>query len=47
MRELEEISQEKVAKNLKEIENLPILHTKTIDVEDGIKLVLERIEKLK
>lgn len=47
MRELEKISQEKVPINLKKIENLPILHNKTIDVEDGIKLVLERIEKLK
>ena len=47
MKELERISQEKIPNNLKDIENLPDLHNKTIDIKDGIKSVLERIEKLK
>lgn len=47
MRELEKISGEKIPDNLKNIENLPDLHKRTIDIQDGIKTVLERIEKLK
>lgn len=47
MRELENLSGEKAPRNLKEIENMPNLHSKNISIEDGIKTVLERIEILK
>ncbi|WP_022819660.1 threonine synthase [Fusobacterium russii] len=47
MRDLERISGEKIPTNLKDIENMPNLHNKTIDIKDGIKTVLERIECLK
>lgn len=47
MRELENLSGEQAPKNLKEIENIPNLHNKNIEIKDGINIVLERIEKLK
>lgn len=47
MRELENLSGEQAPKNLKEIENMPNLHNKNIEIKDGINIVLERIEKLK
>lgn len=47
MRELEKISGEKIPNNLKNIENLENLHDRTIDIEEGVKVILERIEKLK
>lgn len=47
MRELERLSGDKIPNNLKDIENMPDLHSKTIDMKDGIKTVLERIESLK
>lgn len=47
MREVEKLSGEKIPANLKSIESLPDLHNRVIDLEDGIKTVLERIENLK
>lgn len=47
MRELERLSGDKIPDNLKDIENMLDLHSKTIDMKDGIKTVLERIESLK
>lgn len=47
MRELENLSGEPAPKNLKEIENIPNLHNKNIEIKDGINTVLERIGKLK
>lgn len=47
MRELENLTKEKLPSNLKNIENLENVHQKTINIEDGVKMVLERIEKLK
>lgn len=47
MRELEKLTKEEIPDNLKKIENLPDLHCKNIDMEDGINTILERIEKLK
>lgn len=47
MRELENLTKEKAPSSLKNIENLENVHQKTINIEDGVKMVLERIEKLK
>ncbi len=47
MRELEKISGEKIPTNLKNIENLDEIHKKNINIDDGVKTVLERIVKLK
>lgn len=47
MCELKKITAEEIPANLRLIEALPDLHNRSIDIEDGIKVVLERIEKLK
>lgn len=46
MEELYKLSNEEIPVNLKEINNLPIMHNKNINIEEGIKTVLERIGKL-
>lgn len=47
MSELEKISLDKVPANLKNIENLENIHKRNINIEDGINVILERMEKLK
>ncbi len=40
------LSKEEIPAALKEVDTLPILHDKNIDVEEGIKIIQERIAKL-
>lgn len=46
MNELQKISKEEMPNNLKDINELPILHNKTINKEEGVEYVLERIRQI-
>ena len=46
MNELQKISKEEIPNNLKDINELPILHNKTIKQEEGVGYVLERIKQI-
>ena len=46
MNELNKFSNEEIPSNLKNIVDLEVLHNKTINFEQGMDLVIERIKKL-